>query len=129
MKNFLINFILKNWLHCILMLYMLEPIFRDQPNTSRIFNYGMLLIFILFLIYFVIKFFKKALFNEWAPRQVSKESILLDVYICGLIILAQYLTTTDMSVFISNISECVGLVFLCLIDLIPDKKTISEENG
>ena len=121
MKKFLITFIQRNWFRCTLLLLLLEPIFRDHIQFTRVLFYGILFIVAIYLIYSIINFFRKVKYNDWKNHRKSKEFLLLDIYICCLGILSQYLTTPDWSTFFSHITYWLLFLSVNLIDFIPDR--------
>ena len=115
------NFIERNCYRYLLLLYLLEPLFRDNSPFIRILFYAISLIFAGYLIYLVINFYRRVKYNQWTKRLPSMEFILMDIYICGLGILGQYLAAAEMSDFFNKITPWLFILIYRLMNLFDSK--------
>ena len=130
MKNLLKTFIQKYGSHCLLMLCLLEPLYRDVAALSIVFKIMAVIVLFFFLIYpLVIEPILIALRPNRKYDKESKESLLFTIYICLLGILSQYLSSPEGLTFNSLIAFYIVIIVASICDLIPDhiKKSKKQE--
>ena len=120
MKNLLKSFFQKYGSHCLLMLCLLEPLYRDVAAQSSVFKI-VAAIFLFFVLYpLVIEPILIALRPNRTYHKASKESLLFTIYICLLGIFTQYLCSPNGFTFTSLTAFYIVIIVASICDLIPD---------
>ena len=107
--------------HCLLMLCMLEPVYRDHIVLDGVLLYVVGAIFLFFVLYpLVISPILIALRPHREYHKESSESLLLTIFICALGIWAQSLSSSEGFTFNSYNSLFILLIVASICDLIPE---------